>query len=67
MTYTLDPNATVHGITGIDDDLVVFCKAGFDYGFHSVAAAELYGMFLGAAVADKDLRVPKILPRTERY
>ena len=33
-----DPNAIVR-LTGIDDDLVVFCKARFDDGFHRVAAA----------------------------
>jgi hypothetical protein len=52
--HALDSNTIVHGITGIDDDLVVFCKAGFDDGFHRVAAAELYGTFLGAAVFDDE-------------
>ena len=52
--YALDSNAIVYGITGIDDDLVVFCKAGFNYGFHRVAAAELYGAFLGVAAADDE-------------
>ena len=35
----LGPNAIVHGIAGIDDDLVVFCKAGFDHGFHRITSA----------------------------